>query len=253
MACGGRSGLRAPAPPTAAATAAGRVSSELTDAGATSKEVWVYRRLVVGRARVEASLDEKELVIEDGDHARLVATEKRAPLYAGNEEPADLSFHEVRRKTLRGRANGSANGLELALVGDSGTTTLIHCTYERRRVAPAHAVRVLDPSFDSECGNRGIWMPSESVETTALVCSSDDDDVVLRHVGFGRAPGIELLGISEDCFMSGEGERLIPEDGALAPALERRPPAKRQHRRRQRRRLRNRAVRGVGNATSGGP
>lgn len=172
---------------------------------------------------MEASLDEVELVIEGGDHARLVATEKRAPLHAGDERPAQLSFHEVRRRTFRGRAYGSAKGLELALVGDAGTTTLLHCTRERRRVAPAHALRVRHPSFDSECGDRGIWKPSESVETNALVCSSDDADVDMRQIVFGRAPGIELLGISEGCFISGEGERLVPEGGALAPALEPRP------------------------------
>ncbi len=65
-------------------------------------------------------------------------------------------------------------------------------------------------------------MPPDEVETDALVCTEPaaiGSDA--RAITFGRAPGIELLGISEGCFMQGEAERLVPEDGSLAPALAR--------------------------------
>lgn len=191
-------------------------------AGLPGEEVWVRRRLVVGRARDEATLDRTELVIGADDTASLVGVEQHARR-EGDAPPAELSFLEVGRRVLRGRAHRSATGLELALAGEASPPTLRHCTYERRRVAPAHAVRVRDPSFDAECGNRGVWMPSDLVEVTVLACASEGEDIGVRHLTFGRSPGIESLGISEGCFLQGEADRLVPPDGSLAPALPRRP------------------------------
>ncbi len=188
--------------------------------GATATH-WIHRSVVVGRARAESSLDELTLEIE-GNRATLVVSEKRAPEGGFRAQPPDLPFREVRRTTLRGAARTSGHALELALSSDSGKTTL-HCTYERRGVATANAVRVPDPSFQSECGNRGAWMPPEQVEVDALVCAFDAIGADTRRIAFGRAPGIELLGVSEGCFIQGEAERLVPEDGSLAPAFARSP------------------------------
>jgi hypothetical protein len=180
----------------------------------------VHRTLVVGRARAEASLDELRLEV-DGDRATLVATEKRASQAGFQVQPNALSFREMRRTTLNGTARISDHALDLVFTGDSGKTTM-HCTHGRRRVASASAVRVRDPSFESECGNRGVWMPSDEVEIDALVCAPEAAiGADARSLAFGRAPGIELLGVSEGCFIQGEAERLVPEDGSLAPALAR--------------------------------
>lgn len=181
--------------------------------------LWIHRTLVVGRARADASLDELRLAV-DGDRATLVETQKRAPQLGIQAQPAALAFREMGRTTFRGTARISDHALDLELSGDSGEKTM-HCTYERRRVASASAVRVRDPSYESECGNRGVWMPSEEVEVDALVCLFEPEAVGsdARPIAFGRAPGIELLGVSEGCFIQGEAERLVPDDGSLAPAL----------------------------------
>lgn len=181
--------------------------------------LWIHRALVVGRARAEASLDELRLEL-DGDRATLVATEKLAPQGSFEVRPSELSFREVRRTTLHGVARTSGQALTIAYSNESGKTEM-RCAYERRRVAPASAIRVRDPSFESECGNRGVWKPREEVETDALVCTFESIGSDARSVAFGRAPGIELLGISEGCFIQGEAERLVPEDGSVAPALAR--------------------------------
>jgi hypothetical protein len=191
------------------------------DGAKPAPALWIHRALVVGRARAEASLDELSLEV-DGDRATLVATEKRASQAGFQVDPSALSFREIRRTTLGGTARVSNHALDLVFSGDSGKT-MMHCTYERRRVASARAVRVRDPSFESECGNRGVWRPSDEVETDALVCAPTSAPIGAdaRSIVFGRAPGIELLGISEGCFIQGEAERLVPEDGSLAPALAR--------------------------------
>ena len=157
--------------------------------------VWVHRRLVVGRARAEASLDELTLEIH-GTRATLVVMEKRAAQGGVEIPPGELPFREINRTTLRGTVTSSANALDLALANESGATRM-HCTRVRRRVAPADAVRVRDPRFESECPNRGVWLPSAEVETDALVCVSANaaTGADVQPVTFGRAPGIELLGI----------------------------------------------------------
>jgi hypothetical protein len=207
------------------AMACGGVSEPPARSGPTAT-VWVHRRLVVGRARANASVDELRLEI-DGDRATLVVSEKRAAQTGLDVQPSNLPFREIRRTTLRGTATRSANALDLALsneANDAGATRM-HCTLERRRVAAADAVRVRDPSYQSECGDRGVWRPSATVVTDALVCVSADAvaGADAREVAFGRAPGIELLGISEGCFLQGEAERLVPADGSLAPAVARTP------------------------------
>ena len=191
------------------------------DAAKPAPAIWVHRSLVVGRARAEASLDELTLAI-DGRRATLVATEKRAPQAGFEATPSKLAFREIRRTTLEGVARVSDGALELVFSSESGTTTM-RCTRERRRVATATAVRARDPSFESECGDRGVWRPPDEVETDALVCAFEPAPTGsdTRPIAFGRAPGIELLGISEGCFLQGEAERLVPEDGTLAPALAR--------------------------------
>jgi len=181
--------------------------------------LWIHRALVVGRGRAEASLDELRLEL-DGDRATLVATEKRAPQGSFEVRPSELAFRELHRTTLRGVARSTGKTLAVAFSNESGKTEM-RCAYERRRVAPASAIRVRDPSFESECGNKGAWTPREEVETDALVCTFESIGSDARHVAFGRAPGIELVGISEGCFIQGEAERLVPEDGSIAPALAR--------------------------------
>ncbi len=181
--------------------------------------VWIHRSLVVGRGRAEASLDELRLEL-DGDRATLVATEKRAPQGGFEVRTSELSFREMHRTTLHGVARTSGKTLTLVFP-DEPRKNDMRCAYERRRVASATAIRVRDPSFESECGNRGVWMPREETETDALVCTFESIGSDARAVAFGHAPGIELLGISEGCFIQGEAERLVPEDGSVAPALAR--------------------------------
>jgi len=187
--------------------------------GAASATVWQHRRLVVGPARSEATLDEVRLEL-DARRATLVATEKRAPRHGfAVEVPASLAFREVSRKTLRGTVTATPRGLELALSSETGEAAIFHCTYARRLVAPADALRVRDPDFTSECGNRGVWKPPATIEANVLACSSDGHVLDEQQLDFARGPGLELLGVSAECFMQGEGERLVPADGSLAPAL----------------------------------
>lgn len=130
--------------------------------------------------------------------------------------PAALSWNIETKTVFTGSASKTGDQIELKLANrkDSSETFNTICKPVRTKVAPATAVRVRDPKFKGECGNAGVWSPAKLVPIDALSCTIHGDPEL-----FAVVPGIERLGVSADCYMQGEGLRLIPKDGSLAPAV----------------------------------
>ena len=173
-------------------------------------EIWIHRALTMGRARPQASLVVSTLS-RDRKHAHLVVETRTAP-FTGREA-ADLPWQTSLVRHYAGdvvEANGRVE-LHLADALTSEPYTLL-CAHATRAVAPARAIRIRDPKVTGECGNPGTWNLPSAGRTAVLACGTTD-----APLDFALAPGLETVGISEDCYQSGRGDRLVGDDSALAP------------------------------------
>ncbi len=173
-------------------------------------EIWIHRALTMGRARSQASLVVSTLS-RDRKHAHLVVETRTAP-FTGREA-AELPWQTSLVHHYAGDVIEANGRVELHLADDqtSEPYTLL-CTHATRAVAPARAIRIRDPKVTGECGNQGTWNVPSAGRTSVLACGTTD-----APLDFALAPGLETVGISEDCYQSGRGDRLIGDDGALAP------------------------------------
>ncbi len=174
-------------------------------------DIRIYRTIDLGSAQPEAKLVVATLS-RDRTHARLVIETRTAP-FTGREA-ADLPWQTAEVHHYDGDvAVDTAQRFELHLA-DSATHMPFPfaCARATRHVAPATAIRVRDKAFRAACGDPGTWSAAANVRRDVLACGSPDhpDDYAL-------APGVETVGIAEQCYLQGRADRVIGADGAIAP------------------------------------
>jgi hypothetical protein len=153
-------------------------------------------------------------LVRAGDRATLTVTG------AESREPHDLTvthltaWRPTAARTFHGTVTDDAAGLRLDLAED-GTDTVWRwrCQLADYPVAPADAVIV--GTGVAGCGDAGTTT-APAVPTSVLACTDaiPDADLVAGIFAFGRAPGIELFALNDDC-LHGSALRHIAPDGAI--------------------------------------
>ena len=174
---------------------------------------YAYRMLRAGRARDAAARTRFELTLGARD-ATLVETEETSPAHSIGE--ADTAAWTVKSTRTYHGAASEAGGVWLLALDSPGVQSLaLRCAHTTIAVVRAGAIRVKTPGYASECGDRGVWEPAETVKVDVLRCgeamqpadegAGDDDDDALM---FAAPPGVELAGESDECYLQGQGLRM---------------------------------------------
>jgi hypothetical protein len=170
-------------------------------------ETWIHRTLQLGPT---ATLTVSTLA-RDRTHATLVV-ETRTASSGANKEAADLAWETSEIHRYAGAITADSGGhFEVRMLeGDSPMEHVVTCTKSQRSVSAAGSTLVADPKPKPGCADHATWKPgTRSASVELLACGSDD---------YARSPGLETLELSPECGAQGAGERLIPDDGAFAPA-----------------------------------